>query len=65
MLAEDSLNCDTAVSVSAPSVPHRGFLVEFLHIHFQERFMRGHLNTPATPQSFRPAPASQPQDESE
>lgn len=45
MLAEDSLNCDTAVSVSAPSVPHRGFLVEFLHIHFQERFMGGHLNT--------------------
>lgn len=32
-------------SLFAPSSPHGGFLVEFLLIHFQERFTGDHLNT--------------------
>lgn len=32
-------------SLSAPSSPHRSFLVELLLIQFQERFTGDHLNT--------------------
>lgn len=54
-----------------PFRPHRGFLVAFLLIHFQERFRGDHLNTalnfPALP-SWPLAcqlPASQPREEAE
>ena len=47
-------------SIFAPSISHRGFLVEFLLIHFPERFMV--IKTePLTPQSSRPNLLSSPQ----
>lgn len=41
-------------SLFAPPVPPRGFRVEFLLIHFQERFTGGHLNTALSTQFFLP-----------